>query len=329
MALTDEQYAEIMRSYDRIRDRDHYIDEKNHDRIYSKIPELSKIDNDIASLSSDALNRSFNGTDQSAVISEAADRIRQLVSRKKDLLRQHGFSETDLSPHYECPDCKDTGFINNQECHCLKKKISDLIYDQYRISAGLNKFNFSDFSIDYYTDDLDPIYQKSGISLARTALRTSKEFVKKIENKEKVNSILLFGDTGTGKTFLSNCIANELLKNGKTVVYFTAIDFFNRLREISFSDSASENSQRLLDTDLIIIDDLGTENISAFTTSQLFNVINKRIIKEQPLVISTNLKINEIKEQYSERIYSRIISSFELLRLYGDDIRQKKRLREL
>jgi len=329
MALTDEQYAEIMRSYDRIRERDHYIDEKNHDKIYSKIPELSKIDDEIASLSSDALQSSFNGTDQSAAIQKAADKIRKLVSRKKSLIKEHGFSESDLEPHYECRDCKDTGYINNKECHCLKKKISDLIYDQYKFSSGLEKYNFSDFSLDYYTDDLDPIYRKSGISMAKSALNTSKDFVKKILRNEKVNSILLFGDTGTGKTFLSNCIANELLKNGKTVVYFTAVDFFNRLRELSFSDSPGESTERLLDADLLIIDDLGTENTSTFTTSQLFNVINKKLIKEQPLVISTNLKMNEIKELYSERIYSRIISSFELLRLYSDDIRKKKRLREL
>lgn len=107
------------------------------------------------------------------------------------------------------------------------------------------------------------------------------------------------------------------------------MDFFNRLRELSFSDSPGESTERLLDADLLIIDDLGTENTSTFTTSQLFNVINKKLIKEQPLVISTNLKMNEIKELYSERIYSRIISSFELLRLYSDDIRKKKRLREL
>ena len=146
---------------------------------------------------------------------------------------------------------------------------------------------------------------------------------------KEFHNLFLYGDTGTGKTFLSNCIAKELLDTGHSVIYFTAFQLFDILEKNKFQkDSKAEASmQHMFDCDLLIVDDLGTELANTFTVSQLFLCLNERILRKKATIISTNLGIDQLSTIYSERIFSRIVSSYTMIKLFGDDIRlQKKNL---
>lgn len=139
---------------------------------------------------------------------------------------------------------------------------------------------------------------------------------------------MLYGDTGTGKTFLSNCIAKSLLDQCFSVIYFTAFELFDIFEKNVFdrASDVSEIHHQIFDCDLLIIDDLGTEFSNSFTTSQLFLCLNERLLAGKSTVISTNLSMKQIAEMYSERTFSRISSNYTLLKFFGDDIRIKKKV---
>jgi DNA replication protein DnaC len=156
-------------------------------------------------------------------------------------------------------------------------------------------------------------------------VKECQNFIADFDNKPK--NLFFYGDTGVGKTFLSNCVAKELLEQGKSVIYFTAFQLFDILSKGVFERDADAIAahQNIFDCDLLIIDDLGTEFANSFTTSQLFLCVNERILRNKSTIISTNLDMNQIVDIYSERTLSRIISNYSIIKLFGDDIRIKKR----
>ena len=160
----------------------------------------------------------------------------------------------------------------------------------------------------------------------QNAHRTALEFVDTFS--DEFRNLFLYGDTGVGKTFLSNCIAKELIDRAFSVIYFTAYDFFDTLAKSKFEkdDTAEMMSEHIFDCDLLIIDDLGTELPNSFTVSQLFLCLNERLLRRKSTVISTNLSLESIVDIYSERTFSRITSNYTMLKLTGDDIRIKMKL---
>ena len=153
-------------------------------------------------------------------------------------------------------------------------------------------------------------------------------FIDNFDNE--YSNLLFYGNTGIGKTFLSNCIARELLNTSHSVIYLTAIELFQKFEASDFNrQSAGDipfNSSYILDCDLLIIDDLGTENGNTYTNSKLFYCINERMLRRKSVIISTNLSLQEIRDTYSERIFSRLTSSYKILKLFGKDIRILKRV---
>ena len=147
-----------------------------------------------------------------------------------------------------------------------------------------------------------------------------------IENfKQDYHNLLFYGTVGTGKSFLSGCIANELIQGGYSVIYFSALNFFERLAFYSFD--AKEKAalhqfyEDIYGCDLLVIDDLGTETANAFVNSQLFACLNERQLRRKAMIISTNLNLGELQERYSDRIFSRLTSHFTFCKLTGADIR--------
>ncbi len=229
---------------------------------------------------------------------------------------------------YQCLDCKDTGYVGKDKCHCFKQSIVNVLYSQSNIKNAIKKENFSNFSFDFFSND----YVDESIGLTprqnmEKVVQTSKAF---ISNFDKCfQNLLIYGNTGVGKTFLTNCIAKELLDCSYTVVYLTAFQLFDILEKNKFrNDEESEEIQNqfnyILDCDLLIIDDLGTELTNAFINTQLYLCINERYLREKSTIISTNLSLDNINIKYSERIFSRIISNYTLLKIVGEDIRLKK-----
>ena len=214
-----------------------------------------------------------------------------------------------------------------KKCHCFRKATVDLLYTQSNLQNILQKENFDNFSFAYYSGNYtDPKTGMSSIDSIKKAHAVAKEFVNQFG--KDFRNLFFYGDTGIGKTFLSNCIAKELIDKSYSVIYLSTFELFDILAKSKFEkdEAADRMNHYIFDCDLLIIDDLGTELVNSFTTSQLFLCLNERILRKKSTIISTNLSMTDLREVYSERIFSRITSNYTMLRLIGDDIRIKKKL---
>ena len=203
----------------------------------------------------------------------------------------------------------------------------DLLYTQSNIRDILNTENFQHFSFDFYspafTDDSSGM---TSLESAKKAVEKSWDFIQSFDNTK--DNLLIYGDTGVGKTYLTHCIAKELLDRSYFVLYFTAFDLFDLLSRNTFQkDTESEDmASFVFECDLLIIDDLGTELTNSFISSQLFCCINERILNKKATIISTNLTMEDFLNTYSERTFSRVTSNYTMLKLVGNDIRIQKKL---
>lgn len=328
MGLTNSQYQTVMRSYEQKQLRSHDIMAKRYEEVCRRSPEFQALDESISALSVQYGRRLLDGDD--SAIDSLKKELAARREKKQVLLETAGFPADYLEPVYECPDCKDTGYIGSKKCHCFKKSVTNLLYEQSNLKEILKEENFDTFSLDYYSDNfIDPKSHKSSRAIMADALRICKDFVSTFGSGSK--NLLLYGDVGVGKTFLSNCIARDLIDTGYSVIYYSAPAFFNILAQSTFdkSDISSKKMQECIyDCDLLIIDDLGTELTNTFISSQFFSCINERLLEKKSTVISTNLSLETLADLYTERSFSRITSNYILLRLTGDDIRLKKKLQK-
>lgn len=324
MALSNSQYNEIMRTYgERQLQNKHKMDERVRE-AYLRIPRLKEIDDAISTCSISSARRMLSG-DEGALLTLHKD-LESLREERAKLLEASGLPADFFAPIYTCPDCKDTGYIDGEKCHCLKQAIIDTIYTQSNIKEILARENFSTFSYDYYQDEeRDSSNGLTSLENVEKAVIDCQDFIDNFENKPK--NLLFYGDTGIGKTFLSNCVAKEILDKGYSVIYFTAFQLFDILSKGVFDKDAEAIAahENIFECDLLIIDDLGTEFANTFTSSQLFLIVNERILRRKSTIISTNLNIGQIVEVYSERTFSRISSNYTIVKLFGEDIRIKKR----
>ncbi|MBQ6812063.1 MAG: ATP-binding protein [Agathobacter sp.] len=324
MALSNAQYDEIMRGYQSRQLHNRHLSHTRMEEAFAKIPELKTINENIASLSVEAARKKLD--DDSLSYNLLKKKIDDLKKEKNALIKSAGFSEDYFEPVYTCKNCKDTGYVNGQKCPCFKQEIINVVYSQSNIKEILGRENFSTFSYDYYSDEeINPTTGLSALDTAERAVKECRHFIDDFDNKPK--NLFFYGDTGVGKTFLSNCVAKELLEKGYSVIYFTAFQLFDILSKGVFSKDADAIAahQNIFDCDLLIIDDLGTEFSNSFTSSQLFLCVNERILRQKSTIISTNLNMNHMVELYSERTLSRISSNYSIIKLFGDDIRIKKR----
>ena len=325
MALNNSQYDTILRTYEQKQLHNRNILDKRQQNVYNKVPEIISINQQISSLSVKQARKLLEG--DTNALSELKEQIKLLSKQKEDLMVQAGFPADYLNPVYDCPDCKDTGYVNNKKCHCFRKAAIDLLYTQSNVKNILQEENFDTFSFRYYSENhVDPKTGRSSMTNMKKAHQTALEFVETFSTEFR--NLFLYGDTGVGKTFLSNCIAKELIDKSHSVIYFSAHELFDTLAKSRFGndESADEMNEHIFDCDLLIIDDLGTELANSFTVSQLFLCINERILRRKSTIISTNLSLESIVNTYSERTFSRITSNYTMLKLTGDDIRIKKKL---
>jgi DNA replication protein DnaC len=332
MALKNDQYNQILREYDSRRISNKHALDHRMEHAYSLIPELRTLEEEIITLSAKCGRLALRSNDSN--LSELKAGISELNARKEALLIREGLPTDYLQMHYQCNKCQDTGYINNAKCNCFKQAISDLMYSGSNIKSILANENFSKFSFNFYSDDyVDESLSLSPLSNMQKVVACCKNFIKHF-NKNHDN-LLLLGNTGVGKTFLANCIAKELLDRGYTVIYLTSFRLFDILEKHKFSkddDSsyvASYQFDYILDCDLLIIDDLGTELNNAFINSQLYLIINERLLRQKATIISTNLSLPNINTNYGERIFSRIVSSYSVQRIVGEDIRLLKAVNQI
>lgn len=326
MPLNNSQYDEIIREYDARQLKNQHILEDRIQHAYAQIPRLKEIDDAIASCSVAQARRLLDGDD--AALATLRGQIAAYRREKAALLEAHGFAPDYFEPVYTCPDCRDTGYVNGKRCHCFEQAAIDLVYTQSNLKDILRKENFDTFSFDYYSsEDINPATGLSSLETAKDAVLKCRDFIEHFDSN--FSNLYFYGDTGIGKTFLSNCVAKELMDRGYSVIYFTAFQLFDILSKGVFKkdEEAISAHQNIFDCDLLIIDDLGTELTNSFTTSQLFLCLNERILRKKSTIISTNLGMNQLADIYSERVLSRISSNYTLIKLFGADIRILKRRR--
>jgi DNA replication protein DnaC len=327
MALKNEQYNRILREYDSRRLQNKHDLDRRIAHAYSLIPELKELAEELISLSAMSGRMALRGDDSG--LKNLKTSIAELQLRQTKLLSQEGLSSDYLEMRYQCNKCQDTGYIGTDKCNCLKQAIADLMYSDSNIKAILSNENFSKFSFRYYSDDyVDEVLGLSPLSNMQKVVAVCKNFIKHFHKNH--DNLLLLGNAGVGKTFLANCIAKELLDNGSTVIYLTAFRLFDILEKHKFgkeednSYQAANQFEYILDCELLIIDDLGTELNNSFTNSQLYLIINERLLRQKSTIISTNLSLTNINTTYGERIFSRIVSSYSAQRIIGEDIRLLK-----
>lgn len=318
MSLTNAQYDAIQRDYDARQLRNRRLMESRRAEVFRCCPAYEEASNAVASLSVAYGKRLLNGDEQA--MSAYREELAALAVKKTALLTQAGFPADYLEPVYDCPECRDTGYVDGQRCCCFSQQITRMLYTQSNLQELLSTENFSALSYEYYKDnDLDNF---------RKAVESSLSFIKNFQTEYR--NLLFYGEVGTGKTFLSNCIACEMLNQGYSVIYFSASGLFNLLSRYSFDTGNKEmlykTYEDLYNCDLVIIDDLGTELSNSFTNSQFFSFLNERQLRKKSILISTNLSLEEIKARYSDRIFSRLTSNFTFRKLSGPDIRACKNI---
>ncbi len=311
--------SEIMAGYEACRDRNELLLRRRREEIFEKIPSFREIENQIAELSEAAAEKLLFGDDTAQ--EKAYEEIAALSEKKLLLLRQAGYPEDYLQPVYTCPDCRDTGYIGNTRCHCLKQKMINVMYDQSQIYPKLREENFDTFSFEYFSGDV--------LKEMQQIYKISKKFVDEFANT--YTNMLFYGSVGNGKTFLSNCIAKALIDRGYSVVYLTALRLFDILNSHVFRrnhpDTDPEAYENLFRCSLLIIDDLGTEGMYSATmvSSSFLEILDERDMTHRSTLITSNLSFDQLKETYEERSFSRLLGNYEIIRFNGDDIRLMKR----
>ncbi len=259
--------------------------------------------------------------------------INNLKMQKQELLKKLNIKPDFFTPSYECKKCNDTGFLvdsNGIMCTCLKQKLMDIQYNKSNIS-NLENENFDKFNELLFSDITDEKKYNSNISPRENINNIKNIALNFIDNFDAPSekNLLFTGNTGLGKTFISNCIANEILKIGKTVLYQTASNMLDSIIDYKFGKTNGELIyENILNADLLIIDDLGTENLNSVKFAELFNVINTRLLNQNnhitKTIISTNLTLNNLFNNYDERIFSRLAGYYNICKFFGDDIRLKR-----
>lgn len=330
MGLSRGQYDMVMKEYEERRRGNQIVLQKRYEEIYEKIPKIKELEERIAHTSVQKGKALLSGSDPS-ILQELKRENMELSMEKIELLVEAGYPKDYLEPIYVCKKCKDTGYMGQEKCSCLKQAIIRFLYSQSGITNRLNSENFDTFRLDYYSEEQKQPNRPSPRDNMRSILQSCIQFTQNFPNTHE--NFLFQGNAGVGKTFLSNCIAKALLDKGYSVIYLTSFQLFDILEKHRFHKRQDDLEDAkhleiefsyLLDCDLLILDDLGTEMNNSFISSQLFLCINERLLKKKSTIISTNLALSDLTAAYSERVVSRLAQHYHIYNIYGEDIRLLK-----
>ncbi|MDY6286871.1 MAG: ATP-binding protein [Bilifractor sp.] len=324
MALTNEQYDMIMQIYNDRQLRDRHEADRRRDEAFAAVPRLQEIDNEIADAGIQKARHLLGSPDAGDIDLDAM--IRDLKEERQALLQIHGWPPDYLEPVYVCPKCHDTGYIGGKKCSCFRKLESELLYRDSHLGDILDRENFGTFRLDLYDDtNADPKTGRTPRDEAKAAFDSCRAFTQHFPSGE---NLMLYGDVGVGKSFLTHCIARELLEKSFSVLYMASYEISDLLGQYRFQQETSlrEAHDNIFSMDLLIIDDLGAEIVNNFVSSQIFQIINERILSGRSTVISTNLSLAGFRESFSERTASRMMGSYKLIHLSGNDLRIQQKL---
>ncbi len=325
MGYSKEVYLKAEETLSRRRQKAFYDAEKRREEIYSKLPRVREIEQLLTGTGIAAAKAVLSGSDTKTELIKLRDENLKLQGELKVVLAQEGYKPQDLEERYICPKCSDKGYIDGKMCDCTKRLLRDIAFKELNALSPLSLSSFDSFNTELYSD----IPDRNG-NVPRTRLRNFYSFC--IDYAEKFNgsdkSILMEGGTGLGKTHLSLAIAQRVIERGYGVIYCSTPNILSVLEREHFSRGSDRPTYRHLEEcDLLIIDDLGTEFRTQFTTAAIYNIINTRMSREKPTIVNTNLSLEELKKDYSDRLVSRMIGEHIYFEFIGEDIRiVKKRM---
>lgn len=306
------------------RNRAKAVNDMHFDEVNAKIPEIGEINSQLARTGLEVLNIIKSGENVSQKIQGMREKNFQAQQMIRQLLVQNGYPEDYLQIKYTCEKCADTGFVGHDRCSCLKNLTAQLSAKRMNAGSQIQLCSFDTFQLGYYqgrTPEETAEYREIMSKILQYCKRYAAEFSLSSHN------ILMFGKTGLGKTHLSLSIANEVLKNGYNVLYDSALNYLRKIEREHFGrDSGNGDTlEMLLAADLLILDDLGSEYDTPFYISTMYNIINTRMSRGLPTIISTNLNHEGIQKKYDDRIVSRLFAVYDCLEFVGIDIRLIKR----
>lgn len=289
-------------------------------QVLQAYPRLREIDQALRQSVAGAVAAAFRkGEDTTAAIAALKEKNLALQREREWILASAELDESVLDPPPFCPHCGGSGYVGSSMCECLrelcrqeqKKELSSLL-------GG--KESFDGFRLDLYSTEPDPNLGVSPRQLMERTFRRCRRYAR--EFGAGAPSLLFTGGPGLGKTFLSACIARAVADNGFSVVYDTAGKLFSDFEAVKFGGNQQDLTRKYLQCDLLIIDDLGTEMTTQFTQSVLYRVLNDRLLENRPVIVSTNLSDQALRQRYSAPIASRLLGAFEVCLFLGQDIRQ-------
>lgn len=302
---------------------------RNKNELTTKYPEFQFIESELAKTGM-AIVRAFSlpKEDVETALNNIRKKNAELQNERVNLLKALKLPEDYLNVHYVCPKCEDTGLIEERDdernvsygskyCECYMSLLKKYAAEELNRNTPLELSNFEDFNLDYYPKNKNG---KSPYETMKGIYEDCINYSKKFQIGSP--SLYFYGRTGLGKTHLSLAIANEVIKKGYSVVYGSVINFLNKMEKEKFGRADSDTEKLLIDADLLILDDLGAEFSTAYTVSAIYNLLNSRICRGAPTIISSNLDLDEIESRYPESIASRIIGTFSPVEFIGDDVRQ-------
>lgn len=313
-------HSKVMARYAAVRTLEEETQRNRKAEIYKRIPKIADLE---AQMSRNSLNVARvhlkNDEDPEAAIKQLKALNLNLRQEKMELLVSHGFPMDYMELKYKCRKCNDTGFVSGRKCSCYNGYLAEIVYEESHFKELMKDNSFLTYDDALFDDKtVNPEYSKTVKQNMRDNLKIALRYVS--EFPIHAENLYLYGPSGTGKTFLASCIARELLNEGNLVVYRTSAQLMDDIKDIKFRDN-KELETLIMDCDLLIIDDLGTEMVSDLAKTEIFNLINNRLLHKKKMIISSNLKLENIRDKYSERLSSRIIGDFIFVPFFGDDLR--------
>ena len=320
MSYNREDYIRIKAEYSQKYLRAQNLATERRGELYAAIPEVWKLDGMLSRTGMEIMEVIRNGsTNMQAKMEEIRRRNEELLARRGELLRSHGYPENYSDIQYECDKCGDTGFVDTKMCDCMRRALILAGYESSGLGALIRTQSFDNFSLEYYR------FGNGNYDAMKRAADGLKRFAEEFD-RDTYKNYLLIGGTGLGKTHLSTAVAKTVIERGFDVLYVSAVGMIADFEAKRFNDGngMKHDPERYAEAELLIIDDLGTEMAGQFVTAALYSLMNDRLLENKPMVITTNLNVDEMARRYSPQIASRLHGGFQRLTFVGEDIRVLK-----
>lgn len=303
--------------------------ETHRESLYRQFPRAKQIEQELSSTAVRAAKAVLSGQNAAQQLTRLKEQNLALQEELSSILRKAGVEPDYLETHYQCASCRDEGYLDGVMCSCMKQLLRQEAYRQLNSLSPLSLSSFDSFSLEYYS----PTPMRDGYPSPRKRMEDIFRFCRGYAAEFSIQSpsLLMQGATGLGKTHLSLAIARVAVNKGYGVIYGSTQNIVSKLEKERFSyrreSTAEDSEQHLIQCDLLILDDLGTEFSTSFSSAAIYNILNTRISSGKPTIISTNLSMKELERSYSERLVSRIMGNHVRLEFLGGDVRQQKRMK--